>query len=154
MDPADLDDKLVTRLVQLLRSADDLFKSPDGGCLSPLGEYNLNLGIQKVRFLCYWPLYLLQCNAMNAMQCTFNSDTRQLPLLDGTSQRIFSFHRSSNPTSSPPHETNPAPTTATPSSSKRPYPSEAKTPKRASPSSASPTASPSYSKEEPTSPPA
>mmetsp|Transcript_13732 Transcript_13732/g.27858 ORF Transcript_13732/g.27858 Transcript_13732/m.27858 type:complete len:344 (-) Transcript_13732:199-1230(-) len=48
MDPADLDDKLVTRFVQVLRSADDLFKSPDGGCLSPLGEYNLNLGIQKV----------------------------------------------------------------------------------------------------------
>ncbi len=48
MDPADLDDKLITRLVQLLRSSDDLFKSPDGGCLSPLGEYNLNLGIQKV----------------------------------------------------------------------------------------------------------
>lgn len=48
MDPSDMSDKLVTRLTQLLRSADDLFKSPDGGCLSPLGEYNLNLGIQKV----------------------------------------------------------------------------------------------------------
>lgn len=50
MDPSDLNDKLVTRLTQLLRSADDLFKNPDGGCLSPLGEYNLNLGIQKVSF--------------------------------------------------------------------------------------------------------
>ena len=48
MGPDELDDKQITRLVQLLRSADDLFKSPDGGCLSPLGEYNLNLGIQKV----------------------------------------------------------------------------------------------------------
>eukprot|EP00986_Skeletonema_menzelii_P006858 scaffold2611_cov133-Skeletonema_menzelii.AAC.3 len=48
MGPHELDDKQITRLVQLLRSADDLFKSPDGGCLSPLGEYNLNLGIQKV----------------------------------------------------------------------------------------------------------
>ena len=49
MNPSDMSDKLMTRLTQLLRSADDLFKSPDGGCLSPLGEYNLNLGIQKVR---------------------------------------------------------------------------------------------------------
>jgi len=48
MGPDELDDKQTTRLVQLLRSTDDLFKSPDGGCLSPLGEYNLNLGIQKV----------------------------------------------------------------------------------------------------------
>jgi len=32
----------------VLRSTTDLFKSPDGGCLSPLGEYNLNLGIEKV----------------------------------------------------------------------------------------------------------
>ena len=48
MSPSDLDDKQITRLVQLLRSAGDLFKSPDGGCLSPLGEYNLNLGIKKV----------------------------------------------------------------------------------------------------------
>mmetsp|Transcript_38754 Transcript_38754/g.69858 ORF Transcript_38754/g.69858 Transcript_38754/m.69858 type:complete len:706 (-) Transcript_38754:102-2219(-) len=48
MSPDELDDKQTTRLVQLLRSTDNLFKSPDGGCLSPLGEYNLNLGIQKV----------------------------------------------------------------------------------------------------------
>jgi len=48
MRPDELDDKQITRLVQLLRSTNDLFKSPDGGCLSPLGEYNLNLGIQKV----------------------------------------------------------------------------------------------------------
>ena len=51
MNPSDMSDKVITRLTQLLRSADDLFKSPDGGCLSPLGEYNLNLGIQKVRLL-------------------------------------------------------------------------------------------------------
>jgi DNA topoisomerase-6 subunit B len=48
MSPSELNDKQITRLVQLLRSAGDLFKSPDGGCLSPLGEYNLNLGIKKV----------------------------------------------------------------------------------------------------------
>lgn len=48
MGPEELDDKQVTRLVQLLRSTDDFFKNPDGGCLSPLGEYNLNLGIKKV----------------------------------------------------------------------------------------------------------
>ncbi|EJK50110.1 hypothetical protein THAOC_30957 [Thalassiosira oceanica] len=48
MSPEELDDKQITRLVQVLRKTDDLFKNPDGGCLSPLGEYNLNLGIQKV----------------------------------------------------------------------------------------------------------
>ncbi|KAL7530252.1 hypothetical protein ACHAXR_003388, partial [Thalassiosira sp. AJA248-18] len=48
MGPDELDDKQTTRLVQVLRSTNDLFKNPDGGCLSPLGEYNLNLGIQKV----------------------------------------------------------------------------------------------------------
>eukprot|EP00984_Skeletonema_dohrnii_P000714 scaffold212_cov108-Skeletonema_dohrnii-CCMP3373.AAC.11 len=48
MGPDEMDDKQITRLVQMLRSTDNLFKSPDGGCLSPLGEYNLNLGIQKV----------------------------------------------------------------------------------------------------------
>ncbi|CAB9524732.1 topoisomerase 6 subunit B [Seminavis robusta] len=47
MSPSSLDDKQVTRLVQLLRSVQQ-FKAPDGSCLSPLGEYNLNLGIQKV----------------------------------------------------------------------------------------------------------
>jgi len=35
MGPDELDDKQITRLVQVLRSTDDLFKSPDGGCLSP-----------------------------------------------------------------------------------------------------------------------
>ncbi len=45
--PSDLNGKQVTRLVQLLRSV-KLFKAPDGSCLSPLGEYNLNLGIRKV----------------------------------------------------------------------------------------------------------
>ena len=48
MSPSELNDKQITRLVQLLRSAGNLFKSPDGACLSPLGEYNLNLGIKKV----------------------------------------------------------------------------------------------------------
>jgi DNA topoisomerase VI B subunit len=47
MAPSDLNDKKVTKLVQLLRSV-ELFKAPDGSCLSPLGEYNLNLGIRKV----------------------------------------------------------------------------------------------------------
>jgi len=46
-DPVDLTNKQITRLVQLLRQV-QLFKAPDGSCLSPLGEYNLNLGIQKV----------------------------------------------------------------------------------------------------------
>ena len=45
--PSKLDGKQITRLVQLLRSV-ELFKAPDGSCLSPLGEYNLNLGIRKV----------------------------------------------------------------------------------------------------------
>jgi DNA topoisomerase-6 subunit B len=47
MKPSKLDGKQITRLVQLLRSV-ELFKAPDGSCLSPLGEYNLNLGIRKV----------------------------------------------------------------------------------------------------------
>eukprot|EP00978_Attheya_sp_CCMP212_P022209 scaffold65976_cov46-Attheya_sp.AAC.3 len=47
MSPADVTDKQITILVQMLRSV-ELFKAPDGSCLSPLGEYNLNLGIQKV----------------------------------------------------------------------------------------------------------
>jgi len=47
MHPSDLTDKQITRLVQLLRSV-QLFRPPDGSCLSPLGEYNLNLGIRKV----------------------------------------------------------------------------------------------------------
>jgi DNA topoisomerase-6 subunit B len=47
MAPSALNDKQVTKLVQLLRSV-ELFKAPDGSCLSPLGEYNLNLGIRKV----------------------------------------------------------------------------------------------------------
>jgi DNA topoisomerase VI B subunit len=45
--PSEITDKQITRLVQLLRSV-ELFKAPDGSCLSPLGEYNLNLGIRKV----------------------------------------------------------------------------------------------------------
>ena len=45
--PSKLDGKQITRLVQLLRSV-ELFKAPDGSCLSPLGEYNLNFGIRKV----------------------------------------------------------------------------------------------------------
>lgn len=47
MKPSDLDEKQITKLVQMLRSV-ELFKAPDGSCLSPLGEYNLNLGILKV----------------------------------------------------------------------------------------------------------
>ncbi|KAL7574224.1 hypothetical protein ACA910_012481 [Epithemia clementina (nom. ined.)] len=46
MSPKSLSDKKITRLVQVLRSVH--FKNPDGSCLSPLGEYNLNLGIRKV----------------------------------------------------------------------------------------------------------
>lgn len=45
--PSSLNGKQITRLVQILRSV-ELFKAPDGSCLSPLGEYNLNLGIRKV----------------------------------------------------------------------------------------------------------
>ena len=47
MKPSSMDGKQITRFVQLLRSV-ELFKAPDGSCLSPLGEYNLNLGIRKV----------------------------------------------------------------------------------------------------------
>ena len=67
--PSDVTDRQVTRLVQILRAASEEggggwcgvgggdakshwgklgFKPPDGSCLSPLGEYNLNLGIRKV----------------------------------------------------------------------------------------------------------
>mmetsp|Transcript_31102 Transcript_31102/g.88812 ORF Transcript_31102/g.88812 Transcript_31102/m.88812 type:complete len:667 (-) Transcript_31102:80-2080(-) len=47
MEPHDLTDRQITKLVQVLRTV-QLFKAPDGSCLSPLGEYNLNLGIRKV----------------------------------------------------------------------------------------------------------
>lgn len=47
MKPTDLTDKQITRLVQLFHQV-QLFRPPDGSCLSPLGEYNLNLGIHKV----------------------------------------------------------------------------------------------------------
>lgn len=47
MKPSDLTDKQITRLVQLFHQV-QLFRPPDGSCLSPLGEYNLNLGICKV----------------------------------------------------------------------------------------------------------
>lgn len=47
MHPNELSDKQITRLVQLFHQV-QLFRPPDGGCLSPLGEYNLNLGIHKV----------------------------------------------------------------------------------------------------------
>jgi DNA topoisomerase-6 subunit B len=43
----DLTDRQITQLVQKLRTCTKV-KSPDGSCLSPLGEYNLNLGIRKV----------------------------------------------------------------------------------------------------------
>ena len=45
--PRELTDGNITRLVQVLRSV-SYFKAPDGQALSPLGEYNLNLGIRKV----------------------------------------------------------------------------------------------------------
>lgn len=45
--PTSLTDRQITKLVQVLRTV-SLFKAPDGSCLSPLGEYNLNLGIRKV----------------------------------------------------------------------------------------------------------
>lgn len=44
--PTKLTNAQVTQMVQLLRSFS--FKAPDGSCLSPLGEYNLNLGIRQV----------------------------------------------------------------------------------------------------------
>lgn len=47
MPPSELTNKQITRLVQVLRQV-QLFKAPDGSCLSPAGEYNLNLGIRKV----------------------------------------------------------------------------------------------------------
>ena len=42
-----LTSRQITQLVQKLRTCTKV-KSPDGSCLSPLGEYNLNLGIRKV----------------------------------------------------------------------------------------------------------
>ncbi|CAJ1967245.1 unnamed protein product [Cylindrotheca closterium] len=45
--PDELTDKDITKLVQVLQTV-QMFKAPDGSCLSPLGEYNLNLGIRKV----------------------------------------------------------------------------------------------------------
>ncbi|KAG7341579.1 DNA topoisomerase VI, B subunit [Nitzschia inconspicua] len=45
--PSELTDRHITKLVQVLRNV-QMFKAPDGSCLSPLGEYNLNLGIRKV----------------------------------------------------------------------------------------------------------
>lgn len=45
--PSALTDKQITRLVQLFHQV-QLFRPPDGSCLSPLGEYNLRLGIHKV----------------------------------------------------------------------------------------------------------
>jgi len=45
--PLDITGSQITQLVQLLRRV-EIFKPPDGSCLSPLGEYNLMLGIRKV----------------------------------------------------------------------------------------------------------
>jgi len=42
---ASLDDKQATRLAQLLKEAK--FQDPSGDCLSPVGEYNMRLGIIK-----------------------------------------------------------------------------------------------------------
>jgi len=47
VEPKDMTDRNVTKLVQVLRTV-KMFRAPDGSCLSPLGEYNLNLGIRKV----------------------------------------------------------------------------------------------------------
>ncbi|CAM9561747.1 unnamed protein product [Sphacelaria rigidula] len=46
MKPSDLTVKDVARLTQMLKDV-KRFKPPDGGCLSPAGEYNLRLGIMK-----------------------------------------------------------------------------------------------------------
>lgn len=47
LSPSQLTDRQITKLVQVLRTV-QMFRAPDGSCLSPLGEYNLNLGIRKV----------------------------------------------------------------------------------------------------------
>ena len=47
VEPSDLKSRELTKLVQVLRTV-KMFRAPDGSCLSPLGEYNLNLGIRKV----------------------------------------------------------------------------------------------------------
>lgn len=47
MPPSSINGTMTVELVQLLRNV-KLFRAPDGSCLSPLGEYNLNLGIRKV----------------------------------------------------------------------------------------------------------
>ena len=47
VEPSDMTGRDLTKLVQVLRTV-KMFKAPDGSCLSPLGEYNLNLGIRKV----------------------------------------------------------------------------------------------------------
>jgi len=47
MPPSSIDGTKTVELVQILRNV-KLFRAPDGSCLSPLGEYNLNLGIRKV----------------------------------------------------------------------------------------------------------
>eukprot|EP00904_Undaria_pinnatifida_P002598 jgi/Undpi1/12339/HiC_scaffold_5.g02015.m1 len=46
MHPTELTVKMVSRLTQMLKDV-KRFKPPDGGCLSPAGEYNLRLGIIK-----------------------------------------------------------------------------------------------------------
>mmetsp|Transcript_23092 Transcript_23092/g.64022 ORF Transcript_23092/g.64022 Transcript_23092/m.64022 type:complete len:724 (-) Transcript_23092:3965-6136(-) len=47
VEPSSITGRDLTKLVQVLRTV-QMFKAPDGSCLSPLGEYNLNLGIRKV----------------------------------------------------------------------------------------------------------
>lgn len=44
--PQEIDTSMTIRLTSLLKSV-SIFKPPDGGCLSPAGEYNLRLGIMK-----------------------------------------------------------------------------------------------------------
>lgn len=46
MAPDELTDGMTLQLTTMLKSV-QIFKPPDGSCLSPAGEYNLRLGIMK-----------------------------------------------------------------------------------------------------------
>ena len=47
MNPKEIDVKQINRLCQILTSVKE-FAAPDGKCLSPAGEYNMRLGIEKM----------------------------------------------------------------------------------------------------------
>ena len=47
MNPREIDPKQINRLCQILTSVKE-FAAPDGKCLSPAGEYNMRLGIDKM----------------------------------------------------------------------------------------------------------